>query len=174
MAVAIGLSLTGATVGSAAAPSPGPLARAVRGPHAAGCSPITIRSKANGRYVSAELGYTGDSYGELRARATVVGPWERFAVCPNGRDWAIYSVANRHWVSAELGYPGAKYGMLRARAATIGPWERFSFNFCGPDCVAIRSTANGRYVSAELGYTGPSYGMLRARATTVAAWERFD
>ncbi|WP_424887005.1 hypothetical protein [Streptomyces sp. XH2] len=37
-----------------------------------------ITSRANGRLVSAELGYGGDTYGMLRARATAVGPWELF------------------------------------------------------------------------------------------------
>ena len=32
----------------------------------------------NGRYVSAELGYDGDRYGMLRARATAVSSWEWF------------------------------------------------------------------------------------------------
>jgi hypothetical protein len=40
----------------------------------------TIQSMANSRYVSAEVGWTGDRYGLLRARATAIGPWERFVI----------------------------------------------------------------------------------------------
>lgn len=33
---------------------------------------------SNNRYVSAELGFTGSTYGELRARATAIGSWEKY------------------------------------------------------------------------------------------------
>jgi hypothetical protein len=39
-----------------------------------------LRSGANNRFVSAELGYTGANEGMLRARATAKGPWERFEI----------------------------------------------------------------------------------------------
>ncbi|MFJ2582818.1 hypothetical protein [Kitasatospora aureofaciens] len=40
---------------------------------------IPLRSVANGEYVSAELAYSGDQYGMLRARtAAAPGPWEQF------------------------------------------------------------------------------------------------
>jgi hypothetical protein len=38
----------------------------------------SILSAANGRWVSAELGYTGGNYAMLRARATAIGPWEQY------------------------------------------------------------------------------------------------
>jgi hypothetical protein len=48
-------------------------------PHrAVACGSVVIRSVTNGRYVSAELGYHGDRYGMLRARATEIGFWEVF------------------------------------------------------------------------------------------------
>jgi hypothetical protein len=37
-----------------------------------------LQSVANGRYVSAELSWGGDRNGLLRARATAIGPWERY------------------------------------------------------------------------------------------------
>jgi hypothetical protein len=40
--------------------------------------PVFITSLANGRIVSAELGYGGGDNGMLRARATAIGPWEQF------------------------------------------------------------------------------------------------
>src|SRR4051794_36847824 len=85
-----------------------------------------LRSRANARYVSAELGYAGSSYGLLRARATKVGPWEKFECVTTGTNqWAIRSRANGRYVTAELGYSGDLYGVLRARATTIGVRERF-------------------------------------------------
>lgn len=43
-----------------------------------GSGTIALRSCANGRFVSTELGYSGSSYGMLRARATAIGPWEEY------------------------------------------------------------------------------------------------
>ncbi|MBA2729130.1 MAG: hypothetical protein H0U48_00005 [Euzebyaceae bacterium] len=42
-----------------------------------GCAILAL---GNGRYVSAELDYTGNGYGMLRARATGIGGWERFII----------------------------------------------------------------------------------------------
>ena len=133
-----------------------------------------IRSKANGRYVSAELGYTGSSYGMLRARATTVGAWERYQCIALGSDkWAIESRANQQYTSAELGYKGSSYGMLRARSARIGSWETYTLTpVSSCSCMAIRA-ANSKFVSAELGNTGSTYGLLRARSTSVGPWEEF-
>jgi hypothetical protein len=90
-------------------------------------SNVSIRSRANGRYLSAELGYSGGSNGMLRARAWVAGPWERYTVCRAGDIANIASQANKRYVSAELGYGGGNNGMLRARATAVGPWEAFTW-----------------------------------------------
>lgn len=139
------------------------------------CSPVVIKSLANNDFVSAELGYAGSEYAMLRARATVVGPWEKYTVCkvPDGGYWTIQSQATGLYVSAELGYGGDEYAMLRARASVVGPWEQFTFGSCGTGCAVIRSLANEKFVSAELGYTGDQAGMLRARATVIGPWEQF-
>ncbi|MEU9455036.1 hypothetical protein, partial [Streptomyces sp. NPDC048277] len=125
-----------------------------------------IRSVANGDYVTAQIDYTGDQYGMLRAgHATAVGPWEQFNLCRNDttNTYAIRSVANGEYVTAQIDYTGDQYGMLRARtAAAPGPWEQFTFEPTG-NGYAIRALANGEYVTAQIDYTGDQYGMLRAR-----------
>jgi hypothetical protein len=130
-----------------------------------------LQSVANGKYVAAELNYTGAGYGELRARSSSVGSWERFEFCwnvnNNPLELAIRSRANGKWVSAELQYTGPLYGMLRARANGIGPWETFNGG------LGLRNKANWKFVSAELQYTGLRYGMLRARADQYGPWEQF-
>jgi hypothetical protein len=137
--------------------------------HAAECYDIALYSEANHRYVSAELGKTGSDYGMLRARATAIGPWERFEICyTTYTNFSIRSLANFRWVSVELGYTGSRYAMLRARAGSIGPWEKFNSTF-----GEIQSDANRRWVSAELGYAGSLNGMLRARAGSVGPWENW-
>lgn len=136
---------------------------------------ITIKG-ANGNFVSTELGYTGAHHGELRARATAVGPWELFGLC-RSRDTGetvLWSEANGNFVSAELGYGGSDYGELRARATEIGPWEKFfTPNTPGYGNTYFFSYANEGFVSAELGYTGDGYAKLRARAADFGAWETF-
>jgi hypothetical protein len=136
---------------------------------AAICGSVYILANANGRYVSAELGYTGSNYGMLRARATAVGSWETYTDCYDGT-YDTFRAANGRYVSAELGYTGSNYGMLRARATAVGPWERFVLGFASDGSYVIVA-ANGRYVSTELGYTGSNYAMLRARATAIGPWE---
>jgi hypothetical protein len=140
---------------------------------------VTITSIANNNFVSTELGYAGNNYAMLRARATAEGPWEKYNVCyhPSSRFnqgyWTIQSQANGLYVSAELGYAANEYAMLRARASIVGPWERYNVVSCGFGCSAIQSQANGLFVSAELGYSGDQHGMLRARAFGIGPWEQF-
>jgi hypothetical protein len=132
-----------------------------------------IRSQANGRYVSAELGYTGALYAALRARSTRVGPWEKYQCVAIGTNrWAIRSRANGRYVSAELAYAGALQGTLRARASRIGSWEQFTIVRSGTR-LALRSSANNKYVSSEVHDTGSLYGLLRARAATLDSWETY-
>jgi uncharacterized protein DUF2599 len=86
----------------------------------------------NGRYVTAEINYTGSDNGMLRARATAIGSWERFrfeslyGITNYRYDGAFKSVANNKYVAVEQGYPqtDSRYAMLRARATAIGSWER--------------------------------------------------
>jgi hypothetical protein len=84
----------------------------------------TLKSLANGRFVSCELDYSGTRRFMLRARADAVNAYERLHFrllgygsvniqCPSG------------WVSTELDFGGLHHGMLRGRAAAIGEWEYY-------------------------------------------------
>lgn len=136
-------------------------------------SDFVFLANANYLAVSAEISWTGNSYGQLRARGQTLGPWERFRlVCDQGPDvYAIRSVANGRYVTAEISWTGDQNGLLRARATSIGSWERFRIPATSPSGggFTILSLANNRYVTAEVGRSGE----LRARATTVGAWERY-
>jgi hypothetical protein len=88
-----------------------------------------IQSDANGKFVSNELGWSGNRYGILRARATDIGPWEHFHIgvtCPGSICWWFESATIGRYVSAEFGWAGNDKGILRSRATAIGPWEQFS------------------------------------------------
>jgi hypothetical protein len=133
---------------------------------------VFLLSEVNGLGVTAELGSTGDSYGQLRARAGAIGAWEWFRlVCVSGTDvYAIRSVQSGRYVTAEISWTGDRNGLLRARATSIGPWERFRIpNTSSMGGVTIFSLANDRYVTTEIGRSGE----LRARASVAGAWERY-
>ncbi len=138
------------------------------------CSDVTLQSKGNKQFASAEVGYTGHVSGMLRARAAGTGYWERFSICPGDGFHTLYSYSAKGYVSAELYHTEADYGMLRARSNSVGPWEKFEIK-CGKSDCTIKSLANGKYVSAELYYPGTNYGMLRARSNSSdGPWEKFS
>jgi hypothetical protein len=136
--------------------------------------PVTISSRANGRYVSTELGYSGNDYAMLRARVTVPGPRELYQLCYyfTSDEYTLYSFNNNRYVTVETSYGESNYGMLRARATTVTNRERFRIQT--GTVMTIRSVANNRFVSAELGNGNNRYAMLRARATSVGLTEQFQ
>lgn len=136
---------------------------------------VTFFSVAQGTYVSTELSYPEGDTGMLRARATAVGPWEKYRIVPGGAAgvYAIWSYAASRYVTAELGHPGNRAGELRARSTVIGPWEKFAIEVSGDGSLALLNIANYKWVSAELSESGIYKGMLRARGDTVGPWEKF-
>ena len=143
------------------------------------CLNDTIQSYQNSNFVSTEIGYSGSQYGMLRARASAVGPWEKYTICIDNTTSivTIQAQANGLFVSTEIGYLNSSYAMLRARASVVGPWEQYFLNcssgshgFC-----FIQSKANGLFVAEEDLYWGSGYGMLRARTTpqSIGTWEEF-
>ena len=200
IAAALAAIVAGAVPASAGGRLPPPASRAVASARPAGqAAPARLRAafpadtiscfdqqslaaNANSDYVSAELGYTGASYGMLRARATTIGPWEKFDFCHDVTQgwWAISSDANGLYVTAQFGYPGASFGELTASSSIIGPYQKWVLG-CVPgspvgpqiEFVTIQAQTNLNYVSTEIGYTGASYAMLRARAATAGPWEKY-
>jgi hypothetical protein len=137
---------------------------------------VDIMSYANGLYVSAEVGWAGARNGILRARASVIGPWELFRECwyvntAGKYVFSLQSQANSKWVSIEYNYTGNLYEVLRARAATAGEWEHFYMGVPQNWHMDLQAVHLGRYVSVELGNTGDDYAILRARATAFGPWE---
>jgi hypothetical protein len=135
---------------------------------------VSIYSRAAGKYVTAELGYGGNDYAMLRARATNPAGWESFSLLGDcSRQCALRSDANGKFVSAELGYQGYAWGEMRARSGASQGWEQLRFvGNCDSSC-AILALSNSRYLTTELGYTGAGQNMLRARATSASGWEQY-
>lgn len=146
------------------------------------CTPNQVlRAKENKRALSAELDYTGQKEGMIRARSTGIGAWEMFKICNYyGGEYkdqyqytVLYSQAAQRYVSAEVEYSGADYGMLRARSTSVGQWEKF-LEKCDSLHCAYKSVANGKWVAAEFDYKNDGAGMLRARSATIGNWEWFS
>lgn len=139
------------------------------------CSnPGSIRPFNTNLYVSAQVNYTGDHAGMLRAGATKAGPWESFQICRlDTGEFVIFSNANGLFVSAEFGYTGRYNGMLRARATQLGPWEKFVIVPNGA-FYTLQTSGNFLFVSTEFGYDGGDNALLRARAASAGPWERYN
>jgi len=61
----------------------------------------TLRSRANGRFVTAEIHDRGSSVGVLRAHASSAGVSEQFQCVALSNGWAVKSSANNRYVTAE-------------------------------------------------------------------------
>jgi hypothetical protein len=136
----------------------------------------SLRALANLLWVTPELGYTGDYYGELRATASAIGgPLQQYTFCYNsGGFWTFFNDANNDLVSTEIDDPGIYNGMLNARATSVGSWEKYNLYCYGTARnLVIQSQANGLYVSTEIGDGGGDYAMLRARASVIGPWEQY-
>jgi hypothetical protein len=113
---------------------------------------ISLRNEENGLYVTSEDSYTGVQKGELRARGTNTGSWERFYVIPQGNhEYALKSAAHTDlYISARFNATGADAGLLRPYTTTVSTWERFTFEQIGgtgatADPPASPVTASGRH-----------------------------
>ena len=84
---------------------------------------VALKSRFNGRYVSAEI----DSDGRLVARAEKVGAWERFWLSrrEQGGHCTLRSFANGRYVSVD---PSS--GVVSARAAVADEWELLTIRQC--------------------------------------------
>ena len=138
-----------------------------------------IRNNANGKYVSAELGYTGANQNELRARTdgSAIGTWELSDIVGNSdRTYSLKSLGASLWASAELGYTGSSYGELRARASSIGSWEKFTTdtapvgcsNYGGPTITGPNTCAVGTFSTHSVWYYGGGVGLLGQEIWTYA------
>ncbi|MBD5784720.1 twin-arginine translocation signal domain-containing protein [Cellulosimicrobium terreum] len=124
---------------------------------------VTLRSRANSRYVQARQ----PDGGTVVAAATAVGAWERFRVeSLGGGVVALRADADGRYVCAE----GAGAQPLVANRAAVGAWERFRMEELGGGAVALRAEVNGRYVCAE----GAGAQPLVANRDAVGPWETFD
>lgn len=86
---------------------------------------ISLKSKANGKYVCAVI----DENNQLLPRSSVISMWEQFEpVHITGNQYALRSIANGKYVKADFDDTANK-GQLKAVSDNIGgAWECFNFN----------------------------------------------
>jgi len=145
--------------------------------HAAACAHVTIQSTWTLRFVSVELGETGFRYAMLRARASTVGPWEKFTSCYNesGNYYTFRSDANGKYVVVQS--LSGDYAWMLTATVDQGTASSTQFRQVNPssDTPSLLSLRNDNYVATELGYPESSadFGLLRARSTSIGPWEQF-
>ena len=124
---------------------------------------VSLRARANGRYVTAESGGSA----AMIANRGAIGPWEQFdLVDRGGGNVALRSRANYQYACAESG--GVR--PVITNRYVVGDWETFALIRNGDGTVSLRAQANGRYVTAENGGSSP----LIANRAAVGLWESFD
>jgi hypothetical protein len=122
---------------------------------------ISLRSHANGRYV------TADGTTPLIAAGTAIGTGQQFdEIDQGGGAIALRAHTNNQYVTAENG--GA--APLAANRGAIGQWETFALIHNGDGSVSLRANANDQYVTAENAGAAP----LIANRTAIGPWEEFD
>jgi type 1 glutamine amidotransferase len=124
---------------------------------------ISLRAKANNRYVTAESAGAGP----LIANRPAVGQWEHFDLVERGGDTvALRAHANYSYVCAEAGGTQA----LIANRGSLGAWETFILIRNPDGTVSLLASANGKFVTAEKAGAAP----LIANRDAIALWEKFD
>jgi hypothetical protein len=124
---------------------------------------ISLRSRANNRYVSA----ADSGNAPLIANATAIGGGEQFdQVDLGGGNIALRARVNGKFVTAE----NAGAAPLIANRATAGQWETFRLIRNPNGTVSLLAAVNSRYVCADNG----GAAALIANRTETGPWEQFD
>lgn len=126
-----------------------------------GTRTISLRSKANGLFVTAAPGTP------LIASRSTAGTGERFERVDLGNgNIALRARINDQYVAAE----NAGAEPLVANRTAVGPWETFQLVTNPDGSVSLKAQVNGRYVCADGGGAQP----LIANRTAIGPWESFD
>ncbi len=115
----------------------------------------TFLTAVNGGGIADPPGMANNSI-PFHTNATQIGPWEIFALVPQGERYLIQTVNGYSITFVNNGGMGAPPGLssdkipLRTDAANIGEWETFTLVLQGDNRYAIQ-TANGYYLTAIAG-----------------------
>ena len=121
---------------------------------------VSLRSRADGRYVCAESAGAQP----LIANRDAIGQWERFdRIDLGGGRIALRAQANGRYVTAGT-------APLLADATAVGTAQTSTPVAGGGGSTSLVAAANGRYVCAESAGTQP----LVANRDAIGLWEQFD
>jgi hypothetical protein len=122
---------------------------------------VSLRSRANSRYVNAPNG------SPLIASGTAIGTAQQFDLIDRGGGTiALRARSNNQYVCAD----NAGAQPLVANRAAVGAWETFQLIRNSDGTVSLRAQANNNYVCADNAGAQP----LIANRTTIGPWEQFD
>jgi hypothetical protein len=141
--------------------------------HAGGCAVVSFANADRDLIVSVEKSRTGIHYGELRARATKVGPWELFDMCwLSSSQFTLWSHATGKYVSTRENNAAPYKYLLTATADKVGEWEKFTA-YDVPEYFYGFTGSSGMYVSADYSFGSPETGVLIANRKAIGPWEVF-
>ncbi|MEV7288164.1 xylosidase [Streptomyces sp. NPDC093252] len=126
-------------------------------------STITLRARANNKFVTAENAGTSS----LIADRDAAGAWERFdRLDLGGGKIALRARVNGRIVCAD----SAGTAALAPNRLAVGAWETFRLITHSDGTVSLLAEVNGRYVTADDAGASP----LVANRTAAGVWEKFD
>jgi hypothetical protein len=126
-----------------------------------GSGTISLRAKANGKYVTAGTGTP------LIADSTTNGTAQQYELTDlGGGNVSLRAKANNLLVAAD----NAGAGPLLAKNQAVGSWETFQLIRNGDGTVSFRAQVNSKLVCAENGGAAP----LIANRDAIGPWEQFD
>lgn len=142
--------------------------------HPDGCGTVSLMNVYTSLYVSVELGTSTTWYEELRARATSVGPWEKFTMCINDSTnvFTLQSQANGLYVTTEEWYDPPWQYMLQADSSTVGQQQQFVLYNVNADYQWFTGSS-GYLVSGDLNFSGNDRGVLIANRKSLGPWEEW-
>ena len=124
---------------------------------------VSLRARADNRYVTAESAGAAP----LIANRAAIGGWEQFDVLDaGGGNIALKAHANGLIVCAD----NAGASALIANRTAVGPWETFRLIQNPNGTVSLLAAVNNRYVTAE----NAGAAALIANRTAIGTWEQFD
>ncbi|MGW6277719.1 fascin domain-containing protein [Kribbella sp. NPDC055071] len=126
-----------------------------------GTGTISLRARANGKYVTAGTGTP------LIANSDTIGTAQQFDLADlGGGNVSLKARANNLYVAAD----NAGAAPLLAKNSAVGSWETFALIRNGDGTVSFRAQVNNNLVCADNAGAAP----LIANRTAIGPWESFD
>jgi hypothetical protein len=138
------------------------------------CTPTSITAASDQQYVTAQIDFSGNDYGMLRAQAYTVSLMEQFDLCTTTTAdyYAIRALINNEFVTTNT----INHGTLYAQASSISSSgsEQFSLVPQINGTYGISAILADQFVTAHIDEPLGDYGVLQADSTTVGNPQQFQ